>query len=118
MSQIDYDAEREVDLARWRAAVAARWGLLVAGVIAGGLVGAVLSLGGGSVYKASALMSLGQPFSPTGSAPVNSFATNPRAVSEIVRSESAIKQAAAAAHVGPGALRGHVSVGTVGAQTG
>lgn len=118
MSEIDYDAEREVDLSRWRAAVAARWWLLVAGVVAGGLLGAVLSLGGGSVYKATSLMSLGQPFSPTGSAPVNSFSTNPRAVSEIVRSESAIKQAAAAAHVGPGALRGHVSVGTVGTQTG
>ena len=110
--------EREVDLARWRAAVGARWWLPVGGAVAGAIVGALLALGGSDVYKAQALLSLGQPFSPNGTAPIQSYATNPRAVSEIVRSESAVKQAARAAGIGPGPLRGHVSVGTVGTATG
>jgi uncharacterized protein involved in exopolysaccharide biosynthesis len=115
---VDLDGEREVDLGRWRAAVAARWWLLVVGLVAGAVLGLLASVGGSQVYQAQALISLGQPFSPTGSAPVNSFATNPRAVSEIVRSESALKQAAAAAGLHVGALRGKVSSGQVGIGTG
>lgn len=114
----DLDAEREVDLGRWRSAVAARWWLLVIGLVVGAVLGLLASVGGSQVYRAQALISLGQPFSPTGSAPVNSFATNPRAVSEIVRSESALKQAAAAAALHVGALRGKVSSGQVGTGTG
>jgi uncharacterized protein involved in exopolysaccharide biosynthesis len=114
----DYEAEREVDLARWRAALAARWWLLVAGLVAGGIVGGVYSLGGADVYKATVLLSLGQPFSPNGSAPVASYATNPRAVAEIVRSESAIKGAARAGGIGPGPLRGNISTGTVATAAG
>jgi uncharacterized protein involved in exopolysaccharide biosynthesis len=114
----DLDAEREVDLGRWRSAVAARWWLLVIGLVVGAVLGLLASVGGSQVYRAQALISLGQPFSPTGSAPVNSFATNPRAVSEIVRSESALKQAAAAAGLHVGALRGKVSSGQVGTGTG
>jgi uncharacterized protein involved in exopolysaccharide biosynthesis len=114
----DLDAEREVDLGRWRTAIAVRWWLPVVGLAAGAILGVLASVGAAQVYRAQALISLGQPFSPTGSAPVNSFATNPRAVSEIVRSESALKQAAAAAGLRVGALRGKVSSGQVGTGTG
>ncbi len=114
----DLDAEREVDLARWRRAVAVHWWLPVAGIVAGAILGLLASIGAAQIYKAQALISLGQPFSPTGSAPVNSFATNPRAVAEIVRSESALKQAAAASGLHVGALRGKVSTGQVGLGTG
>jgi uncharacterized protein involved in exopolysaccharide biosynthesis len=114
----DLDAEREVDLGRWRTAIAARWWLPVVGLVAGAILGLLASVGGAQVYRAQALISLGQPFSPTGSAPVNSFATNPRAVAEIVRSESALKQAAVAAGLHVGALRGKVSSGQVGTGTG
>lgn len=114
----DVDAEQEVDLGRYASALAARWWLVLGGLVAGVAVGALLALGSGSVWKAQALISLGQPFSPTGSAPVASFATNPRAVSEIIRSESAIKQAAHASGMRVGNLRGHVSSGQVGAGTG
>jgi hypothetical protein len=112
------DGEREVDLGRWRSAIAARWWLLVVGLVIGGVLGLFASVGGQQVYRAQALIALGQPFSPGGGTPVNSFATNPRAVSEIVRSESALKQAAAAAGLHVGALRGKVSTGQVGAGTG
>ena len=112
------DGEREVDLGRWRSAIAARWWLSVAGLVAGAILGLGVSVGGSQVYRAQALVSLGQPFTPGGSAPVTSFATNPRAVSEIVRSETALKQAAAAAGLHVGALRGKVSTGQVGTGTG
>src|SRR3954469_20632455 len=112
------DGEREVDLGRWRSAVAARWWLLVVGFVIGAVLGLFASVGGQQVYRAQALISLGQPFSPTGSAPVNSFATNPRAVSEIIRSESALKAAAHKSGMRLGNLRGHVSSAQVGTGTG
>ena len=114
----DVNAEQEVDLGRYASALAARWWLPLAGLVVGLVAGALLALGGGTVWKASALISLGQPFSPTGSAPVASFATNPRAVSEIIRSESALKEAARKSGMRLGNLRGHVSSGQVGTGTG
>src|SRR5919107_482460 len=118
MSGTQYEGEREVDLGRWRPAVVPRGWLPVAGVVVGGLAGAILSLGGGSNYKAQALLSLGQPFSPGGGAPVNSFATNPRAVNEIIRSESALKEAARKCDARVGTLRGKVTSAQVGVGTG
>ncbi len=112
MAAPEYDGEREVDLARWRRAVVAWWWLPVAGLLVGGLLGAILSLGGSETYTARALLSLGQPFSPSG-APVNGLITNPRTVGEIIRSESAMKAAAARAGVSPGSLRGHVSTASI-----
>ena len=118
MTQPDLEAEQEVDFRRHGSALAARWWLPVGGLVLGLLVGYVLSVGGGSVWKAQALISLGQPFSPGGGTPVASFATNPRAVSEIIRSEAALKEAARKSGLRPGNLRGHVSSGQVGVGTG
>src|SRR5918992_5266721 len=93
----ELDVEQEVDLGRYASAVAARWWLPLLGLLAGVVVGYLLSLGGGQVYRAEALLYLGQPFSPSGSSPVQSLATNPRTVGEIVRSEAALREAAAEA---------------------
>src|SRR6266536_4640230 len=113
----ELDAEREVDLARWRAAVVNLWWIPVAGLVVGAVVGVLYSFRGGTTYKASALISLGQPTSP-GGALVNGFGTNPRAVSQIVTSAAAQEQAASRADMRPAALRGHVSVAQVGTATG
>jgi uncharacterized protein involved in exopolysaccharide biosynthesis len=110
--------EQEVDFRRYGGRIASRWWLPVVGLVAGLALGLVLSLAGGSLWKATALITLGQPFSPSGSAPVNSFATNPRAVAEIVRSESALKAASRASGMRLGNLRGHVSSAQVGVGTG
>jgi hypothetical protein len=110
-------AEREVDLARWRRAVVALWWIPVGGLVLGAILGVLYSLGGGTNYKATALISLGQPTSP-GGALVNGFGTNPRAVSQIVSSADAQAQAADRADMRPAALRGHVSVAQVGSATG
>ena len=84
----DPDAEREVDLRSVWERIAARWWLPVLGLVLGAVVGFALALGGGKVYEAETLVAMGQPFSPNGGAPVQSFLTNARAVSEIVRSEA------------------------------
>jgi uncharacterized protein involved in exopolysaccharide biosynthesis len=112
----DPDAEREVDLRSVWERIAARWWLPVLGLVLGAVVGFALALGGGKVYEAETLVAMGQPFSPNGGAPVQSFLTNARAVSEIVRSESALEQAARAADLPARALRGNVSSAIVGAS--
>jgi uncharacterized protein involved in exopolysaccharide biosynthesis len=113
----DLLAEREIDLARWRRALTALWWLPVAGLVLGAIGGFLFSTGGTSSYKATALISLGQPVSP-GGVVIASYATNPRAISEITSSASAQEQAAHEAGIHPGVLRGNVSVGTVGVATG
>jgi uncharacterized protein involved in exopolysaccharide biosynthesis len=113
----DYEAEQEVDLGRYASTVAARWWLPLLGIVAGALVGYALAIGGGSVYEAQARVYLGNPFSPNGGATVPSLATNPSTVGEIVRSEAALRQAARAAGIRPGELRGRVSSSEVRAAT-
>ena len=113
----DLDAEREIDLARWRRALTALWWLPVAGLVLGAIVGLLFTAGGTTSYKATVLISLGQPVSP-GGVVIASYATNPRAISEITSSASAQEQAAKEVGVHPGILRGKVSVGTVGVATG
>jgi hypothetical protein len=113
MTAPQFDAEREVDLARWRRAVVAVWWLPVAGLVIGAVVGVLYSFRGGTNYKATALISLGQPTSP-GGALVPSYGTNPRAVSQIVSGAKFQEEAANYADMRPAALRGHVSIGTIG----
>ncbi len=112
----ELDAEQEIDVRRYGTLLAARWWLVAAGLVAGLVVGYALALGGGTVWKAEALLTLGQPYTPSFGAPVQSYGTNPRAVNEIVRSESALKQASRASGMRVGNLRGHVSIGQVGNQ--
>jgi hypothetical protein len=117
MTSPDLDAEREVDLARWRRAVVALWWIPVAGLVLGAIVGVLYSFRGSSNYKATALISLGQPVSP-GGALVNGFGTNPRAISQIVGSVAAQADAADRADMRASALRGHISIAQVGTATG
>jgi hypothetical protein len=105
----DVDAEQEVDFGRWARALAARWWLPVGGLVAGLLVGYVLALGGSQVYQAEALVSLGIPFTPNGGGQIQGLSSNPRTVTEIIHSESALKDAARHAKVKVGAIRGQVS---------
>jgi len=115
--QTGLDAEREIDFTRWRAALSRLWWLVAAGLVLGGIVGFLFSFGSGSVYKASSLISLGSPVSP-GGVVLQGFGQNPRAVSEITSSAAAQDSAAHTAGMEPGALRGNVSIATVGTATG
>ena len=106
---VDLDAEREVDLRSSWERISARWWLPVGGLVLGAILGVLVSVGSGDVYRAETLIYLGQPFTPAGGGQLQSLQTNPKTVSEIVRSEAAIKAAADAADMRPGALRGNVT---------
>src|ERR671925_540160 len=103
----DLDAEEEVDLGHYGRALAARWWLPVLGVVLGVLVGYLISLGSGKVYEAETTVYLGQPFS--GTSPIQSQATNPRTVNEIVHSEFVLRLASRRSGIRLGQLRGGVS---------
>jgi uncharacterized protein involved in exopolysaccharide biosynthesis len=107
------DAEEEVDVGRYWRALQARWWLPLAGLVIGAALGYIAAVGGGDVYRAETTLYLGQPFSPTGNAPVQGLGTNPTIVSQIARSEASLKAAAAKCGTRVGQLRGKVSTQTV-----
>jgi capsular polysaccharide biosynthesis protein len=84
----DPEAEQEVDFARYVKLLGARWWLLAAGLVAGAVIGYLVSLGGNQVYQATATIYLGQPYTPTGGQPVITQQTNPSAVGAAVQSQS------------------------------
>src|SRR6266516_2603399 len=108
----DADAEREIDLGRWKQAAVERWWLVAAGLVAGVVVGALLSLAGGSVYQASVLIAPGQAFSPNG-APILNYLSSPLGINDLVTGEATLKEAARRAGVPVSKLRGHVSTQSV-----
>jgi uncharacterized protein involved in exopolysaccharide biosynthesis len=116
--KLDLEAEQEVDFRRYWNAVLARWWLPALGLLAGILGGYALALGGGDVYRADAIVYLGQPFSPTGGAPVPGLATNPSTVNEIVNSEAALQKASEVSGMRLDRLRGNVTSRQVGVPAG
>jgi hypothetical protein len=108
----DLDAEESVDLRRHWDAVTTHWWLPVLGLVAGVIVGYLISLGGAQVYKAKAVIYLGQPLSQ-GGVQVQSQATNPSTVRTIVTAESTTQRVARDAGLRPNQLRGHVSTQAV-----
>jgi len=108
----DYDAEQEVDLRAAWSRIATRWWLPVAGLVLGVAIGFVLALGGGKVYEGNALVYVGQPLTPGGN-PIQSIATTPNQVGEIVRSEAALKEASRKSGIRVGKLRGRVSTQSI-----
>ncbi len=109
----DPDAEREVDLRTLWARLADRWWLPVAGLVAGAVIGVLVAVGGGQTWRAKTLLYLGQPFTTSGGGQIQSLATNPRTVSEIIRSEFALRRASAASGLRVGQLRGNVTSAAV-----
>jgi uncharacterized protein involved in exopolysaccharide biosynthesis len=110
---VDPDAEREIDLRSAWSRLAARWWLPVGGLVVGAILGVLVSIGSAQVYKAEALLYLGQPFTPGGGGQIQSLATNPKTVSETIRSEAALERAARTAGMRPGQLRGNVTTSTI-----
>jgi uncharacterized protein involved in exopolysaccharide biosynthesis len=84
----DPEAEQEVDFAKYVRLLGVRWWLLAAGVVAGAVIGYLVSLGGTQVYSATATVYLGQPYSPTGGSAVNNPQTNPSAVATEIQSQA------------------------------
>ena len=106
---VDLDAEREVDLRSAWTRITEHWWLPLVGLVLGAVLGVLVSVGTGDVYRAEALIYLGQPFTPAGGGQIQSLQTNPKTVTELVRSEASIATAANAADLQPGELRGNVT---------
>jgi len=108
----DLEAEREVDLRKHWNAILVHWWLPLAGLAIGIVIGYLISLGGSQVYRARAVVYLGQPLSQSG-VQVQSQATNPATVRQIVTSEATIEQVAREVGLKPSQLRGHISTQAV-----
>jgi hypothetical protein len=108
----DLDAEQDVDLRRHWDTITRHWWIVLAGLAAGLVVGYLISLSGAQVYKAKAVVYLGQPLSQ-GGVQVQSQATNPSTVKQIVTAEATIQRVARDAGLRAGQLRGHVSTQAV-----
>jgi hypothetical protein len=108
----DLDAEESVDLRRHWVAITTHWWLPVVGLVAGVIVGYLISLGGAQVFKAKATVYLGQPLSQ-GGVQVQSQATNPSTVRQIVTAESTIERVARDSGMRANQLRGRVSTQAV-----
>ena len=80
----DPEAEQEVDFAKYVRLLAVRWWLLAAGLVAGAVIGYLVSLGGSQVYSATATLYLGQPYSASGTVALQSANTNPSAIGTVI----------------------------------
>lgn len=108
----DLDDEREVDLRRQWNVLVQRWWLPAAGLLGGVVIGFLISLGGSQVYTAKATIYVGQPLSSSG-VQVQSQATNPSTVHEIVLAPATIEAVARRVGLAPGQIRGRISTQTV-----
>jgi uncharacterized protein involved in exopolysaccharide biosynthesis len=112
-ASFDPEAEQEVDFGRYARLLAARWWLPAAGIVLGAVIGYLIALGGSQVYKATATLYLGQPYTASGNVQLQSAQTNPSAVRVIAHAESAIARAASQCKSKPALFRGGVSTQSV-----
>jgi hypothetical protein len=105
----ELEDEQEVDLSSAWQRLKVRWWLPVGGLLIGAVVGLALALSGGSVWRAETIVYLGQPFAPLGGGQIQSLATNPRTVGEIIRSESVLQDIARATGIPVSKLRSSIS---------
>jgi hypothetical protein len=105
----ELDGEQEVDLASAWQRLTVRWWLPVGGLLVGAVIGLALALSGGSVWRAETIVYLGQPFAPLGGGQIQSLATNPRTVGEIIRSESVLDDVSDETDIPVSKLRSSIS---------
>ena len=105
----ELEDEQEVDLSTAWQRLKVRWWLPVGGLLVGAVAGLALALSGGSVWRAQTIVYLGQPFAPLGGGQIQSLATNPRTVAEIIRSEAAIERASSTSGIPESQLRSSIS---------
>ena len=105
----DPEAEQEIDFSRTWRTLASRWWLLAGGFVLGALIGYAFSFGSGSVYKATATLYLGQPYSASGNIALQTPATNPSTVKAVATSAAVVDQAALLCHARASAIRSGIS---------
>jgi capsular polysaccharide biosynthesis protein len=105
----DLDAEQEVDFGRYGRMILARWWLPVGLLVAGLVIGYLVSVGSNSSsWRATAQVYLGQPLSPGGAAAVSSPTTQLGLVSSFVTSSATVRSVAAEVGL-KGHLGGHIT---------
>jgi uncharacterized protein involved in exopolysaccharide biosynthesis len=109
----ELEVEQEIDFGRYLRALGRRWWLLVGGLLVGAVLGVMLSLGGGNLYRAKATLYLGQPLAATGTAQIQSVNTNPSTVAQLAHNEDLLSQVAKASGLPLAKLRAGVSTATV-----
>jgi capsular polysaccharide biosynthesis protein len=112
-SEVDPDAEREVDVARYGWAILSRWWLVLAAIAIGAVIGWLVAVGGGDTYEARATVYPGQPLTPSSNAQIQGIQTNPSTINQIVKSESVVQSVAAELDIPPGELRSGISTRAV-----
>lgn len=105
----ELEGEQEVDLTSAWARLKERWWLPVGGLLVGALIGLALALSGGTTWRAETIVYLGQPFAPLGGGQIQSLATNPVTISEVVRSESVVQEVSDATGIPAPKLRSSIS---------
>jgi capsular polysaccharide biosynthesis protein len=105
----DPEAEQEIDFSQYRRILAARWWLPAAAVVLGAIIGYTLSLGAGQVFKATATVYLGQPYTASGNVSLQGLQTNPSTVGTIAHSEAIDDNVAAHCNTRTSAFRNGVS---------
>jgi len=113
MSTFDPEAEQEVDFGRYWRLLAARWWVPAAGLVVGAVVGYLIALGGNQVFKATATLYLGQPYTASGNVQLQAAQTNPSSVRVIAHAESVIARAASQCKAKPALFRGGISTQSV-----
>lgn len=104
------DAEQEINLGQYARAVLDRWWLLLVGLIAGVLVGLLISLGQGRALRAQAIVYLGQPFAPDAITPIVTVATSFKLVGQLVESERTLRGIGAKSGINPKKLEKSVDL--------
>jgi capsular polysaccharide biosynthesis protein len=108
----DLEEEREVDFGGYARTIGGRWWLVAAAVAVGLVVGYLVSVGGGTVYRAKATIYMGQPVAPQGGL-VQGPGQNPATVSQIVKSQSVVQEVAGRVGIPAGRLRRGISTSSV-----
>jgi capsular polysaccharide biosynthesis protein len=112
-ASFDPEAEQEVDFGRYVRLIAARWWLVLIGLILGAVIGYSVSLGGSQTFKATANIYLGQPYSASGSVQLQSAQTNPSTVRAIVHAQTVLLLVAKHCKTKPGAFSGGISIQSI-----
>lgn len=109
----DPEAEQEVDFGRYWRLIAARWWLVVGGLVIGAVIGYSVSLGGSQTFKATATVYLGQPYSASGNVQLQAAQTNPSTVRQIAHAEIIVQKVAQQCKAKPGDIRSGISTQTI-----
>jgi hypothetical protein len=109
----DPEAEQEVDFGRYWRLIGNRWWVPIAGLVIGAVIGYLIALGGNQVFKATATLYLGQPYTASGNVQLQAAQTNPSSVKAVAHSESVIARVAGECKAKPALFRGGISTQSV-----